>query len=68
MAAVDLVPLAPLADVGERQLPELVRQDGRSDQSPAAGRAAKLWTATYLLMGLRIPMNSSRGSWKECKP
>lgn len=48
-----LVPLAPLSDVQARDLPDLVgRMAQRLDRLPAE-RAATLWTATYLLMGLR---------------
>ncbi|HKI19974.1 MAG TPA: hypothetical protein VKA15_18945 [Isosphaeraceae bacterium] len=52
-AGVALVPLATLADVQEESLPELVqRMAARINAEPPA-RATKLWTATYLLMGLR---------------
>jgi predicted transposase YdaD len=50
-----LIPLAPLAEVKASELPRVVsdmrsRIDAQSDRS----LAAKLWTATYLLMGLRF--------------
>jgi len=52
-ASAALVPLAPLADDKEQSLPELVqRMAARINADPPA-QAAKLWTATYLLMGLR---------------
>ena len=52
---VGLVPLAPLADVEPPGLPALVRRMAdRINQEPRP-RAAKLWTATFLLMGLRFP-------------
>jgi len=52
-AGVNLVPLAPLANVAVEALPGLVRcMAARIDSEPEP-RAAKLWTATYLLMGLR---------------
>jgi predicted transposase YdaD len=54
-ASVELVPLAPLADVTEQQLPELVHKMANRINSLDPGRAAKLWTASYLLMGLRYP-------------
>jgi len=54
-AGVELVPLAPLSDVAERQLPELVHKMAERINSLDSGRAAKLWTACYLLMGLRYP-------------
>jgi predicted transposase YdaD len=54
-AEVGLVPLAPLTDVTETDLPEVVRRmAGRINVEPRP-RAAKLWTATYLLMGVRYP-------------
>ena len=50
-----LTPLAPLADVTEAELPDLVRRMAeRINQEPPL-RASKLWTATFLLMGLRYP-------------
>jgi predicted transposase YdaD len=52
---VELVPLAPLSDVEEQQLPELVHKMADRINSLDSGRAAKLWTACYLLMGLRYP-------------
>ena len=54
-AGVELVPLAPLADVPEQQLPELVQKMADRINALPPGRAAKLWTASYLLMGLRYP-------------
>ena len=54
-AGTSLVPLAPLADVARADLPGLVRRmAGRINAEPRP-RAAKLWTATYLLMGARYP-------------
>jgi hypothetical protein len=51
-AGINLVPLAPLTNVREDELPGLVRRmDGRINAEPRA-RALRLWTATYLLMGL----------------
>jgi hypothetical protein len=53
--SVGLLPLAPLADVEPTDLPALVqRMAARINQEPRP-RAAKLWTATSLLMGLRFP-------------
>ncbi len=54
-AEVELVPLAPLSDVDEQQLPELVRRMADRINLLPPARAAKLWTASYLLMGLRYP-------------
>ncbi len=51
---MELVPLAPLADVQEQDLPGLVaRMADRINREPRP-RADMLWTATYLLMGLRF--------------
>jgi predicted transposase YdaD len=54
-AGVELVPLVPLSDVDEQQLPELIRKMGDRINPLPASRAAKLWIASYLLMGLRYP-------------
>lgn len=49
-----LVPLAPLGDVTEADLPGLIqRMDGRIRQEAAPGLAGMLWTAADVLMGLR---------------
>jgi hypothetical protein len=51
-AGIGLVPLAPLTDVTEPDLPGLInRMADRINREPRP-RAAKLWTATCLLMGL----------------
>jgi predicted transposase YdaD len=50
------LPLAPMADVSEAELPSIVHRMGeriRSEASP--DEAATLWTSTYVLMGLRYP-------------
>jgi hypothetical protein len=52
-AGVNLVPLAPLANVAAQALPGLVRRMAARIDSEARSRADKLWTATFLLMGLR---------------
>jgi len=52
-AGVNLVPLAPLANVTVEALPGLVRRMAARIDSEPRPRADKLWTATYLLMGLR---------------
>lgn len=52
-ASVVLVPLAPLTDVSEDALPDLIRRmTARIDSEPKP-QANKLWTATCILMGLR---------------
>jgi predicted transposase YdaD len=54
-ASVVLVPLTPLTDVLEDALPDLIRRmTARIDSEPKP-QADKLWTATYILMGLRYP-------------
>ncbi|MGO8899536.1 MAG: hypothetical protein ACLQU5_14500 [Isosphaeraceae bacterium] len=50
---VGLVPLAPLADITEDSLPSLVQHMAKRINGEPGSRAAKLWTATFLLMGLR---------------
>jgi hypothetical protein len=54
-AGVNLVPLAPLTNVTAEPLPDLVRRMADRINAEPEPRAAKLWTATYLLMGLRVP-------------
>ncbi len=50
-----VLPLAPLSDVGEAELPGLVnRMAARINNEPPA-RASLLWTATFLFMGLKFP-------------
>lgn len=52
-SGVNLVPLAPFAKVSQNELPALVgRMDARIDAEPRP-KAMKLWTAAYLLIGLR---------------
>ena len=50
-----LAPLAPLAAVTEAELPDLVRRMAERINREPPLRASKLWTATFLLMGLRYP-------------
>ena len=54
-AGIGLVPLAPLADITEDSLPSLVQHMAKRINAEPRPRAAKLWTATYLLI------RSSRG-------
>ena len=51
---VNLVPLAPLTNVAEEALPGLVQRMADRINAEPEPRAAMLWTATYLLMGLRF--------------
>ena len=55
-APVNLVPLAPLTNVPEsaEAMRNLVRRMAERINTEPQPRAAKLWTATYLLMGLRF--------------
>jgi predicted transposase YdaD len=52
-AGVNLVPLAPLANVPAKALPGMVRRMAARINTEPEPRASMLWTATYLLMGLR---------------
>lgn len=47
-----LLPLAPIADVREAELPAVVGAM-KARLEPDEAQAARLWAATYLLMGLR---------------
>ncbi len=49
---VNLLPLAPLANVTEGDLPGLVKRMAARINTEPRPRSVKLWTATYLLMGL----------------
>jgi predicted transposase YdaD len=51
---VNLVPLAPLTNVAEDALPGLVQRMADRINAEPEPRAAMLWTATYLLMGLKF--------------
>ena len=52
--SLGLVPLAPLGEVPPRQLPRVIAQMKRRLDREATPRLAKeLWSATYILMGLR---------------
>jgi hypothetical protein len=48
-----LVPLAPLGDVREKELPAVVEQMKRRLKRQTPHQAAELWSAAYILMGLR---------------
>lgn len=55
------LPLAPLAAGAESALPEVVRRmDERLSRETTAADAAQLWTAAYVLMGLRYPAEETR--------
>src|SRR5262249_15509392 len=50
---VNLVPLAPLTNVAEESLPELMRRMAERINPEPRERAEKLWIATLILMELR---------------
>jgi hypothetical protein len=51
---IGTVPLAPLGDVQERELPAVIaRMRQRLNQEVPPSEAAELWSATYILMGIR---------------
>src|SRR5207244_2379033 len=54
-AGIGLVPLAPLINVSEADLPGVVRRMVERINAEPRPRAGKLLTATYLLMGMRYP-------------
>jgi predicted transposase YdaD len=54
-AGISLVPLAPLTNVTEADLPGLIRRMEQQIDKQPKRRAGKLWTATNVLMGLRYP-------------
>jgi hypothetical protein len=50
------LPMAPLSDVSPEALPGVIRRmDERLRRETTPAEAATLWTATYVLMGLRYP-------------
>jgi hypothetical protein len=51
-----LLPLAPLSDESEPQLPGVIRRmEERLNREAPQPERDTLWTATYFLMGLRYP-------------
>jgi hypothetical protein len=55
-SGLGLLPLAPLADVPEAALPEVLQQmSARLGQQTTPQQEAVLWMATYVLAGLRLP-------------
>jgi predicted transposase YdaD len=55
-AGLSLLPLAPVAQVRKSQLPGILATlRARLDLEASPELAASLWTATYVLMGLRYP-------------
>ncbi len=56
-SGINLVPLAPLTNLREDQLPQVVRRMDERIRSEPRPSALKLWTVSYLLMGLRYPQD-----------
>jgi predicted transposase YdaD len=55
------LPLAPISAVTERELPAIIRRmDERLRRARARGLAESLWSATYILMGLRYSRELAR--------
>jgi len=55
------LPMAPLAAEAPQRLPEIVRRiDERLSDEATPAQAGVLWTATYVLMGLRYPQSLTR--------
>ncbi len=65
---VNLVPLAPLTNVSEGDLPEVIDRMAERINPEPRPRAEKLWAATYLLMGVRyraeVATRLLEGVWK----
>ncbi|HEV3257689.1 MAG TPA: hypothetical protein VG013_12460 [Gemmataceae bacterium] len=56
VGGVGTLPFAPLSDVSRAELPGIIRRmEERLSREVTRQEAAKLWTATYVLMGLRYP-------------
>lgn len=51
-----LLPLVPVANVARRALPNVIRRmESRMEAEATPEQRGKLWTTTYLLLGLRYP-------------
>ncbi len=68
---VNLVPLAPLTDVAEADLPGLVRRMAERIDPEPGPRADMLWMAALLLMGYRydetLATRLVKGVWKNMR-
>ncbi len=54
------LPLAPLTDEAADRLPDVIRSmESRIQQEATASEADHLWTSTYLLMGVRYPLEEA---------
>jgi predicted transposase YdaD len=49
------LPLAPISDVSEARVPDVIRRMKKRLDREQRQRAADLWTATFVLLGLRYP-------------
>ena len=55
-----ILPLAPLSDVAESELPNVIaRMKERIDAEITREEAGKLWASTFVLMGLRYPKETA---------
>ena len=51
-----VLPLAPVSNISQEELPSILRQvSDRLDREASPAEAETLWTATYILAGLRYP-------------
>ena len=58
--ALAALPLAPLTDEAADRLPDVIRSmEDRIQQEATASEADFLWTSTYLLMGVRYPLEQA---------
>lgn len=58
---VGILPLAPISAVTEKELPDVLRRmKKRLDRGKRRSQTERLWTATYLLMGLRYELAFAR--------
>lgn len=55
-SGIGLLPLVPLCDVNSQALPGVIHQMEQRIEAEAPEEAAALWTSTYILMGLRYPL------------
>jgi predicted transposase YdaD len=60
-AGLGTLPMAPLADIAQEALPDVIhRMEERIRQEATPNEAGILWTATYILMGLRYSAEFTR--------
>jgi predicted transposase YdaD len=57
-----VLPIAPLADLQEASLPEVIRQmDARIRQEAASAEAEEIWTSVFVLMGIKYSAEQAQG-------